>query len=137
MNFIGYDRTINLQFLLQLLLFPEGTRFTQAKHKISEEFAKEKKLKSLSYHLQPRTKGFIASLPPMKGKIPALYNIELVFSQDAPVKPTMTNLLFGKPVTAHMYMNRIPLEEVPATEAEQDLFLRELFQMKVRIIFFK
>lgn len=115
----------------QLLLFPEGTRFTPAKHKISEDFAREKKLKELKYHLQPRTKGFIASLPSMKGKVPALYNIQVAFKEDDPIKPTMTNLLFGKPVTCHMYMQRIPLDEIPEGEEEQDRFLRDLFQIKV------
>lgn len=112
-------------------MFPEGTRFTEDKHKISEEFARAKKVKSLKHHLQPRTKGFIASLPSMRGKVPAVYNIELAFNDEEPVKPTMTTLLLGKSVTAHLYMQRIPMEDVPETEEEQDLFLREMFQMKV------
>lgn len=116
-----------------MLLFPEGTRFTPEKHKISEEFAQQKNLKQLKYHLQPRTKGFIASLPAMKGKVPALYNIEVAFKEDEPVKPTMTSLLLGKSVTCHMYMQRIPMEEVPESEQEQDRYLRELFQLKVFI----
>lgn len=120
-----------LSIFFQLLLFPEGTRFTPAKHKISEDFAREKNLKELKYHLQPRTKGFIASLPSMWGKVPALYNIEVAFKEDEPVKPTMTSLLFGNSITCHMYMQRIPIEEVPQTEAEQDKYLRDLFQIKV------
>lgn len=119
------------QNFLQLLLFPEGTRFTPAKHQISEEFARAKNLKELKYHLQPRTKGFIASLPSMRGKVPALYNIEVAFKEDESVKPTMTSLLLGKSVTCHMYMQRIPMEEIPETEQEQDRYLRDLFQLKV------
>lgn len=117
-----------------MLLFAEGTRFTPAKHKISEEFAQQKGFKELKYHLQPRTKGFIASLPLMRGKVPALYNIQVSFKEDEPVKPTMTSLLLGKTVTCHMYMQRIPMEEVPNSEEEQDQYLRDLFQVKVLFV---
>lgn len=113
------------------MLFPEGTRFTEKKHKASLEFAKEHNLPELVYHLLPRTRGFVASLPSMKGKVPAIYNCELVFKEDDPVRPTMTNLLFGRPVTAHMYFKRIPLEDLPNEPAEQEKFLRDMFVTKV------
>lgn len=116
---------------LQLLLFPEGTRFTPKKHLASLEFAREKGLPELKHHLLPRTRGFIASLPSMKGKVPAIYDIELAFHESDPHEPTITGLLMGKPVTAHMYMKRIPLEDVPETEEGQEKFLRNLFINKV------
>ncbi|KAK5645670.1 hypothetical protein RI129_004134 [Pyrocoelia pectoralis] len=116
-----------------LLLFPEGTRFTVDKHKASEQFAREKNLSELKYHLQPRTRGFIASLPSMRGKVPAIYDILLAFKEDAVDKPTMTTLLFGKPVVAHMYMKRIPMEDVPNSEAEQEKFLRDMFAGKDKL----
>lgn len=116
---------------LQLLLFPEGTRFTAEKQKASVEFARKKGMKELTHHLIPRTKGFIASLPSMHGKVPAIYDIELAFKEDAPNKPTITNLLLGKRIEAHIYMNRIPMGDVPKTEAEQDQFLKEMFERKV------
>ncbi|XP_017776995.1 PREDICTED: 1-acyl-sn-glycerol-3-phosphate acyltransferase gamma [Nicrophorus vespilloides] len=113
-----------------LLLFPEGTRFSQSKHKASEQFATERNYKQLKYHLQPRTRGFVTSLPPMHGKVPAVYDIIVAFDENDSVKPTITSMLHGKAVTAHMYMKRIPLEEVPESEADQDNFIRELFQKK-------
>ncbi|RZC38565.1 1-acyl-sn-glycerol-3-phosphate acyltransferase delta, partial [Asbolus verrucosus] len=116
-----------------LLLFPEGTRFTPAKHKTSLEFARQKNLPELKHHLLPRTKGFTASLPPMKGKIPALYDIEICFKEDDPHKPTIRDLLLGNPVVAHMYMRRIPLEDLPQNEHEQEVFLREMFERKDRL----
>ncbi|KAF5273615.1 hypothetical protein FQR65_LT04614 [Abscondita terminalis] len=116
-----------------LLLFPEGTRFTVEKHKASEQFAREKNLPELKYHLQPRTRGFIASLPSMKGKVAAVYDILLAFKEDDPVKPTMTSLLFGKPVTAHMYMKRILMEDVPTSETEQVKFLRDMYVGKDKL----
>lgn len=116
-----------------LLLFPEGTRFTPAKHKASLEFAKQHNLEPLQHHLIPRTRGFIASLRSMRGKVPALYDIELAFKEDAPNKPTITTLLFGKPVTAHMYFKRILLDTLPEGEKELDLYLKDMFQRKDKL----
>jgi len=116
-----------------LLLFPEGTRFTREKHKASEDFAQQKNLPELKYHLQPRTRGFIASLPSMKGKVPAIYDILLAFKEDAPAEPTMTSLLSGNPVTAYMYMKRVPMEDLPTSEVEQEKFLRDMFLGKDKL----
>lgn len=67
----------------------------------------------------------------MRGKVPAIYDTLVVFKENDPVAPTMTNLLFGKPVTAHMYIKRRPLEEVPLDEPAQEEYLRQLFVTKV------
>ncbi|XP_018577240.1 1-acyl-sn-glycerol-3-phosphate acyltransferase delta isoform X2 [Anoplophora glabripennis] len=116
-----------------LLLFPEGTRFTPKKHEASLEFARKNNLPELKHHLLPRTRGFIASLPSMKGKVPAIYDIELAFKENAPSKPTITNMLFGKPLEAHIYMRRIPMEDLPKTEVEQETFLRDMFIRKDKL----
>ena len=55
-------------FVFQLLLFCEGTRFTDAKHKASMEFAKKNGLPELKHHLLPRTKGFVLSMKGVKGR---------------------------------------------------------------------
>ncbi|CAH0558061.1 unnamed protein product [Brassicogethes aeneus] len=115
-----------------LLLFPEGTRFTPEKQKASVEFAAKSGKKALKYHLIPRTKGFIASLPRMQGKIHALYDVEVAYKEEE-TKPTITNMLMGKSLKAHMYYHRIPMEEVPKTEEGQDQFLRDLFDKKDRM----
>lgn len=50
------------------LLYCEGTRFTQKKHKISMEVAERKGLPKLKYHLLPRTKGFCVTVQHLRGK---------------------------------------------------------------------
>lgn len=62
-----------------LLLMAEGTRFTKEKHEASMTFAKERGLPLLKHHLVPRTRGFISSLPYLRGKVPAVYNVTLGF----------------------------------------------------------
>lgn len=68
----------------------------------------------------------------MKGKVPAIYDIELAFKEDAADRPTIKNMLLGKPLEAHIYFKRTPMEDVPNEDAEQEKFLRDLFIRKVR-----
>ncbi|XP_023018005.1 1-acyl-sn-glycerol-3-phosphate acyltransferase gamma [Leptinotarsa decemlineata] len=113
-----------------LLLFPEGTRFTKKKHEAAIEFAKKQNLPQLKYHLLPRTKGFVASLPSMIGKVPAIYDIELAFKESDPNAPTITSMLFGKPLEAHFSLRRIPMEDLPQSDEDREKFLRDLFVQK-------
>ncbi|XP_015513611.1 1-acyl-sn-glycerol-3-phosphate acyltransferase gamma isoform X1 [Neodiprion pinetum] len=116
-----------------LLLYAEGTRFTPEKHEASQKFAHEKGLPVLKHHLTPRTKGFTASLPHLRGKVGAIYDIQLAFKPTEVVKPTMTNLLLGEKVEAHMYINRIPLAEVPEGDEAAAAWLHQIYQKKDRM----
>ncbi|XP_011311483.1 1-acyl-sn-glycerol-3-phosphate acyltransferase gamma [Fopius arisanus] len=116
-----------------LLLYAEGTRFTKKKHEVSEKFAKEKGLPVLKHHLTPRTKGFTASLPFLKGKVNAIYDIQLGFDGKASVKPTMTNLLRGEKCEAHLYIKRIPMSDVPDEEKEAAAWLHKRYQEKDKL----
>ncbi|XP_011055419.1 PREDICTED: 1-acyl-sn-glycerol-3-phosphate acyltransferase gamma-like [Acromyrmex echinatior] len=116
-----------------LLLYPEGTRFTPKKLEASQKFAIEKGLPVLKYHLTPRTKGFTASIPHMRGKATAIYDIQIGFKLSDPVKPTMKNLLFGKRLEGHMYAKRIPTEEVPEGDEAAAEWLQTLYQQKDRM----
>ncbi|CAG9784974.1 unnamed protein product [Diatraea saccharalis] len=113
-----------------LLLTPEGTRYTAKKHEASLKFAKEKNLPLLKHHLTPRTRGFTTSLQFFRGKIPAIYNIQLAFEKDAKTPPTLTSLLYGKPVHAHLLIQRIPVESVPEDENEAAKWMHDLFVTK-------
>lgn len=113
-----------------LLLYAEGTRFTPRKLEASQKFAREKGLPILKHHLTPRTKGFTASVPHMRGKVNAIYDVQMAFKTTDPVKPTMTNLLLGKGVEGHMYMRRIPIEEVPEGEEAAADWLHKIYQNK-------
>lgn len=53
--------------LAQFLLYCEGTRFTETKHRISMEVAESKGLPKLKYHLLPRTKGFTTAVQCLRG----------------------------------------------------------------------
>ena len=51
----------------QFLLYCEGTRFTEKKHRVSMEVAASKGLPALKYHLLPRTKGFTTAVQCLRG----------------------------------------------------------------------
>lgn len=53
--------------VIQFLLYCEGTRFTETKHRISMEVAESKGLPKLKYHLLPRTKGFTTAVQCLRG----------------------------------------------------------------------
>ncbi|XP_061402383.1 LOW QUALITY PROTEIN: 1-acyl-sn-glycerol-3-phosphate acyltransferase delta-like [Musca vetustissima] len=117
-----------------LLLNAEGTRFTEKKHEASVKFAQERGMTVLKHHLIPRTKGFTASLESLRGRCPAIYDINLAFKKDAVNPPTISTLLNGKPVEGFMFVRRIPLEQVPADEEKAAAWLQNLFVEKDRII---
>ncbi|CAB3368326.1 Hypothetical predicted protein [Cloeon dipterum] len=113
-----------------LLLFAEGTRFSEHKHAASMKFAKERGLPLLKHHLVPRTRGFTSSIPHLKEKMGAIYDVQLAFKKDDKIEPSMSNLLIGKGVTAHLYIRRIPMDGVPTDEQEANQWLHELYQRK-------
>ncbi|XP_016977478.1 1-acyl-sn-glycerol-3-phosphate acyltransferase gamma [Drosophila rhopaloa] len=117
-----------------LLLNAEGTRFTPAKHEASVKFAQERGMTVLKHHLIPRTKGFTASLAPIRGLCPVIYDINLAYRPTDKVPATMLSLLHGKPVEPHLLMRRIPLEQVPEDEKEAAAWLQNLFVEKDKII---
>ncbi|XP_055607718.1 1-acyl-sn-glycerol-3-phosphate acyltransferase gamma-like [Uranotaenia lowii] len=112
-----------------LLLNAEGTRFTEKKHEASVKFARERGMVELKHHLIPRTKGFTASLPHLRGKC-SILGIQLAISKDSPNKPSIFNILNGKPLIGHMHVHRIPTESLPEKEEEAAEWLQELFREK-------
>lgn len=116
-----------------LLLNAEGTRFTEKKHEASIKFAKERGMTELKYHLIPRTKGFTASIPYLKKKCPAALDIQLFVENADKVEPSISNLLFGNGVTAHLFVERFDMSKIPDEEAAAAEWLQELFRRKDKL----
>lgn len=90
----------------------EGTRFTREKHDASVKFAMERNMIPLKHHLVPRAKGFITCVPILKKyKKLSVLNLQLAFDKNAKVEPTLANLLRGEKVVAHVYIDRIPIDD--------------------------
>ncbi|XP_059166406.1 1-acyl-sn-glycerol-3-phosphate acyltransferase delta-like [Physella acuta] len=117
-------------YYVTLLLFPEGTRFTEEKHKASLEVCKAKGYPLLKHVLLPRPKGFIVSMHGLKGHFPTILNCTVGFPPNGP-PPTLMTVIQGKPLLAHFHAERIPIDSVPIESDEVCAqWLRELFKKK-------
>lgn len=120
-----------------LLLFAEGTRFTQTKYEQSCKFAEDRGLTALKYHLIPRTRGFTYTVNHLKNECKSVFNAQLEFETEGEgvVKPTFTNILKGKPLVGHLYLQRIAMEKVPtASDEELNKFLFKLYEEKDKLV---
>jgi len=116
-----------------ILLFPEGTRFTKDKYLASKKFAESRNLPVLKHHLVPRTKGFsytISHLDP--AKICWVYDVTLGCSTATP--PTLTNVLMGRSTSAHMYIRRFKLEDIPKDDEGSAQWLSDLYVEKDELL---
>ncbi|GIY79157.1 1-acyl-sn-glycerol-3-phosphate acyltransferase delta [Caerostris darwini] len=128
------DKIVEYTDPIMLLLFCEGTRFTPEKHKASMEFAKTRNLPQLQHHLCPRTSGFNFIAKHCKNKIPYIYNIQLGFPETEK-KPTFSNMLRGYKFNADVFLERIPMSEVPTdTDEALNKWLHDLYQKKDKLM---
>lgn len=110
-----------------IVLMAEGTRFTKEKYQACLKFAKDKNIEPLKHHLIPRSKGFATCIPLLKKhNCPAVYNVQVSFDKRAENPPFLSSLVLGKKITAHVYIDRIPIENVEPTFE----FLYDMFKLK-------
>ncbi|KAM4701221.1 1-acyl-sn-glycerol-3-phosphate acyltransferase gamma [Discoglossus pictus] len=110
------------------LLYCEGTRFTETKHRISMEVADKKGLARLKHHLLPRTRGFTTALQCLRGTVSAVYDVTLNFRGNK--NPSLLGILYGKKYEADMCVRRFPVEDIPVDEKEAAKWLHKLYQEK-------
>lgn len=113
-----------------MLLFCEGTRFTETKHELSMEVARKKGMPELKHHLLPRPKGFCMALNGFKNKIDYVYDVTVCVPSGG-TAPTLKNILYGRRCYAEMLVRRIPLSDVP-TESDEATgqWLQSLYREK-------
>jgi len=117
-----------------LCIWPEGTRFNKEKYEASMEVAKSKGMPLLKHHLLPRTKGFVSSIPHLKGKFKAIYDWIVVVDKDCANEPSTFSLLKGKEIKTVSMIRRIPIEEVPNDEEGAAQWLHKLFQDRDKLM---
>jgi len=115
-----------------MLLYAEGTRFTKEKHEASIKFARSKDLPELKEHLLPRTKGFSVGLPYFRHNLPAVYNVQLAFKGDN--KPSLRALFNGQRLEAHVYMERIPIDQIPKDDKGCEKWMYDIFEKKDKMM---
>ncbi|XP_008565934.1 PREDICTED: 1-acyl-sn-glycerol-3-phosphate acyltransferase gamma [Galeopterus variegatus] len=101
----GLRRLSDYPEYMWFLLYCEGTRFTETKHRVSMEVAASKGLPPLKYHLLPRTKGFTTAVQCLRGTVTAVYDVTLNFRGNK--NPSLLGILYGKKYEADMCVRRV------------------------------
>lgn len=117
---------------MALLIYAEGTRYTEEKYKASLEFAKNKGLPLFKHHLVPRVKGFAETLRQLDPtKIKYIYDLTLVVNEKEGAQATLADVLRNRGMVGEVYIRKIPISEV-------GLFVKTLltmFQIYLRLTF--
>mmetsp|Transcript_40706 Transcript_40706/g.100026 ORF Transcript_40706/g.100026 Transcript_40706/m.100026 type:complete len:373 (+) Transcript_40706:341-1459(+) len=88
------------------IVFPEGTRFTQAKKQDNQEWSKENGKPVLNHLLWPRTKAFLMTVELLGETIDFVYDATIVFDKDV----SFFDMLKGNGNTSvHFHVRRFPM----------------------------
>ncbi|XP_057814543.2 probable 1-acyl-sn-glycerol-3-phosphate acyltransferase 4 [Cryptomeria japonica] len=117
---------------LWLILFPEGTDFTEQKCLRSQRIAKENNLPILKNVLLPRTKGFHSCVSLLRDCLDAVYDLTITYKPRCPL--FMDNAFGIDPAEVHIHVRRIPLSEIPTSENEASAWLNETFHFKDQLL---
>uniref|UniRef100_A0A5F8H5V7 Lysocardiolipin acyltransferase 1 n=1 Tax=Monodelphis domestica TaxID=13616 RepID=A0A5F8H5V7_MONDO len=121
----------DIQEPLQLLIFPEGTDLTENSKAKSNEFAEKNGLEKYEYVLHPRTTGFTFVVECLReGKnLDAIHDITVAYPHNIP--QTEKHLLSGNfPKEIHFHINRYPVESLPETKEELQVWCHKRWQEK-------
>jgi len=117
---------------LWLVLFPEGTDFTEQKCMRSQQFAEKHGLPILNNVLLPRTKGFTACMDSLQGSLDAVYDVTIGYKYRCPL--FMDNVFGVDPAEVHLHIRRVPIDEIPPGEDGGAAWLNEAFRCKDELL---
>ncbi|KAE8698564.1 putative 1-acyl-sn-glycerol-3-phosphate acyltransferase 5 [Hibiscus syriacus] len=117
---------------LWLVIFPEGTDFTDQKCLRSQKYAFENGLPILKNLLLPKSKGFNACLEDLRSTLDAVYDVTIGYKHHC---PSFLDNAFGvDPSEVHIHIRRITLDDVPMSEREVTAWLMDTFQLKDQLL---
>ncbi|XP_022369337.1 lysocardiolipin acyltransferase 1 [Enhydra lutris kenyoni] len=116
---------------VQLLLFPEGTDFTENSKARSNEFAEKNGLPKYEYVLHPRTTGFTFVVERLReGKnLNAVHDITVAYPHSIP--QTEKHLILGDfPKEIHFHVHRYPVDALPVSREDLQLWCHRRWEEK-------
>ncbi|KAG0470140.1 hypothetical protein HPP92_016840 [Vanilla planifolia] len=117
---------------LWLVVFPEGTDYTEQKCIRSQMYAAENNLPILRNVLLPKTKGFYACLETLRESLDAVYDITITYKHRY---PNFLDNAFGvDPAEVHINIQRILPREIPKSENDVSTWLMERFRFKDQLL---
>lgn len=122
----------SVQDPLWLVIFPEGTDYTEEKCLESQKFAEENGLPKLHHVLLPRTKGVQACLEHLHDSVSAVYDLTVAYSNGCPL--FVEKALGTNPKEVHIHVKRIPISDVPLAENEVGKWLVKEYARKDELL---
>ena len=122
-----FDRILQDDVPLWLILFPEGTRITPDKLRESNAYAERSGLPPTEHLLQPRTSGFVASVQGLRRHVSAIYDMTIGYEVGV---PTLWQYVKGYNPRAHLHVERMPVEELPEDGEGLAAWLQQRFAAK-------
>ena len=114
-----------------LMLFPEGTRFTEKKLKATQSIIKKNNLPPLQHVLMPRSKGFSASVLGLRGHCEAVYDVTILYDGKA---PSFFELLSGDVEEVTLHVERFSFDQLQGDENDLHDWIVERFYLKNKMI---
>uniref|UniRef100_A0A5B7BYW7 1-acylglycerol-3-phosphate O-acyltransferase n=1 Tax=Davidia involucrata TaxID=16924 RepID=A0A5B7BYW7_DAVIN len=125
----GFKQLSDLPRPFWLVLFVEGTRFTQAKLLAAQEYAASAGLPVPRNVLIPHTKGFVSAVNHMRSFVPAIYDATVAIPKNEP-RPTMLRLFRGQSSVVQLHIKRHSMQELPETNSGIAQWCRDMFVAK-------
>lgn len=120
-----------LDYPIQLLIFPEGTDLTPSNLKKSHTFSLQNGLACYNYVLQPRSTGFVHTVQGLaKGQsLPSILDLSVGYL--GPIPQNERDIVAGRlPTEIHFHGRWITAEAVPQGQADLETWLQHSWQNK-------
>eukprot|EP00029_Vermamoeba_vermiformis_P006873 TRINITY_DN2816_c0_g2_i1.p1 TRINITY_DN2816_c0_g2~~TRINITY_DN2816_c0_g2_i1.p1 ORF type:complete len:336 (+),score=92.68 TRINITY_DN2816_c0_g2_i1:23-1009(+) len=129
-TFADMNELIDTGIPVWLGVYPEGTRITKHKLEESRKFSAERNLPVLDKVIIPRTKGFVAMIQALRGKIQYLYDLTIDYGAEGnlPIFDMMAKDHPGRILRIHV--RRIDVSKLPEDEAGLNQWLYKTFEEK-------
>ncbi|EDO40658.1 predicted protein [Nematostella vectensis] len=128
----GYLNTIldyfkDLNYPLQLMIFPEGTNLEDRSRVHSDSFARKNNLPIYEYVLHPRVRGFVHCVEKLRHgprRMDAIHDVTIAYDRNYCF--TEKDIILGDfPREIHFHIKRYPISEIPTDVEELEVWCQK------------
>lgn len=120
---------VDINYPIQLLIFPEGTDLDSKGKAASDRFATKAGLPLYDNVLHPRTTGFVHCVNLLRDKVEVIYDVTVAYPKTLPSQ--RTSLIKGYfPEEIHFDVQRYPLAEMPVSDEDLEIWLKNIWAKK-------
>ena len=129
------DQMVSMERRCQILIFPEGTDFTEKSKEKSDKYAEQKGLPKYDYTLHPKTTGFTFLVQHLRSAnfLDAVYDLTIGYPDCTPQQEV--DFLCGNfPKEVHINIKKYRLAEMPSDEADLRTWLEKRWVEKEKML---